>query len=323
MARLRNITTGKTLQLKSNHVFGRSSSNVDTIFDDKRISQIHASIRFEKQGWRVIDHSRNGTRINGRRINSANGKQVSRLDKIDFLNDHECTWQLDDDSPPETFLEAISANVCDITLQHMTLLPNENKPAALLYKLSELKWVFSLDDKEQLLNDGDLISLNDDKTWRLHIEHPIQQTQDIEQEKNIYINNCCFEFTVSADEEHTTLTIHINNTQIHLGERIYHYILLTLARKKLEDFERGIQEESQGWINVEELLRLLRVDCYYLNTQIYRLRKQVEKSVGFSLDVFERRLGCIRFSGKKIAIKKDGYTTIEKSFEKKITAIEQ
>ena len=60
---------GRIYHLKEEMIIGRK--NADLILDDPKISSIHAKIVNEKGEYIVIDfHSRNGTYVNGERINS-------------------------------------------------------------------------------------------------------------------------------------------------------------------------------------------------------------------------------------------------------------
>lgn len=312
MAKLRNISIGKNHYLKPNHIFGRSTSNTDTTIDDKRVSQIHATIRFEGHNWSLIDHSRNGTRVNNKRVNSKTGIRIKKNDRIDFLNDDSAPWILEDDSPPTTFLQATGDECDDITLVDVPVQLNKTNPEALIYSINESEWIASVDGDEKILRNGSLLVLNKNKSWQLNIHKSVLCTIDMDAENKKISKNSTFEFCISADEEHTKLKIIYQNISLDLGERIHHYILLTLARKKIEDYQQGIANESQGWLEIDKLLLMLGVDCYYLNTQIYRIKKQIEKSFGLPIDIFERRTGTksfpgsIRFSGKSVVIHKEG-----------------
>jgi hypothetical protein len=55
--------------------------------------------------------------------------------------------------------------------------------------------------------------------------------------------------------------------------REHAYVLLTLARKRLAD--RGEPLAEQGWIDRDQLLRMLQLDANGLNVAIYRARGQL------------------------------------------------
>ena len=106
----------------------------------------------------------------------------------------------------------------------------------------------------------------------------------------------CFE--VSLNEEHIFLGVALGNGRhLDLGERAHHYAMVTLARRRLADAERGIEPSGQGWIEVERLARMLGIDQSHLNIQIFRARQQLTRALpaGFDTPVLlERRRGEIR-----------------------------
>ena len=104
---------------------------------------------------------------------------------------------------------------------------------------------------------------------------------------------------VSLNEEHVYLCIALSGEhQLDLGERSHHYCLLTLARQRLSDANRGIDSSGQGWLARQQLTRMLGLDTTHLNIQIHRLRQQIARALppGMQLDeVVERRRGELRF----------------------------
>lgn len=105
-------------------------------------------------------------------------------------------------------------------------------------------------------------------------------------------------FRISLDEEHAQLRVSSGQYSVDLGERVHHYCLLTLARRRLHDAGRGIDPTEQGWLHVDELQRMLGIDACHLNIQIFRARKQmacVASEHGWSCDPVERRRGMVRW----------------------------
>lgn len=104
---------------------------------------------------------------------------------------------------------------------------------------------------------------------------------------------------VSLNEEHVFLSIALSGErQLDLGERSHHYCLLTLARQRLRDAERGIDGSGQGWLGRQQLSAMLGIDIGHLNIQIHRACKQIARALppGVQVDaVVERRCGELRF----------------------------
>lgn len=118
-----------------------------------------------------------------------------------------------------------------------------------------------------------------------------------------------FEFHTSQDEEHTFILAHMNCTGVDLGERVHHYLLLLLARQRLNDADKGFDSSNQGWVRVERLSVMLGLCESYVNLQIHRARKQLARFAGSdegAAQLIERRAGEVRFGYANYRIKKAG-----------------
>ncbi len=108
-------------------------------------------------------------------------------------------------------------------------------------------------------------------------------------------------FYVSLNEEHAFLKIALDERrELDLGERVHHYSLLTLARRRLADAGAGMDPSSQGWIEMTELSRMLGIDASHLNIQLYRARNQLARAMppGCRPPILvERRRGELRLAG--------------------------
>jgi hypothetical protein len=108
------------------------------------------------------------------------------------------------------------------------------------------------------------------------------------------------QFQISLNEEHVFLSVAPGAGQpIVLGERSHHYCLITLARRRLADAQRGVEHSGQGWIAIEQLSKMLGMEPGHLNVQIFRARQQIRRALPPEVelgDVVERRRGEIRFS---------------------------
>jgi hypothetical protein len=77
---------------------------------------------------------------------------------------------------------------------------------------------------------------------------------------------------------------------VDLGSRSHNYLLLTLARKRLEDTSNGLPETSCGWTYQEDLVAGLNVEPPALNLDVYRLRQQFGAvGVADAANIIERR----------------------------------
>jgi hypothetical protein len=84
---------------------------------------------------------------------------------------------------------------------------------------------------------------------------------------------------------------------VDLGARSHHYCLVTLARKRLVDASSGMAAADQGWLECQQLAKMLGIDPSHLNIQIYRLRHQVMSArpdMPGLASIVERRRGEVR-----------------------------
>ncbi len=98
-------------------------------------------------------------------------------------------------------------------------------------------------------------------------------------------------FAVSKDEEHVTVVAFHAGGVAELPASNLHYLLLVLARKRLEDRGRAdLDSDEHGWMYVDDLCGKLRLDPSHLNVTIFRLRKQLERlGVADAAGIVERR----------------------------------
>ena len=84
---------------------------------------------------------------------------------------------------------------------------------------------------------------------------------------------------------------------IDLGERTHHYLLLILARKRMEDQQSLAEENEHGWMDKLLICQQIGLDENHLNIHIYRFRKQLIKARPITMQlmqIIERRRGEIR-----------------------------
>jgi hypothetical protein len=115
-----------------------------------------------------------------------------------------------------------------------------------------------------------------------------------------------FSFQVSLNEEHAFLKITLDAwREVDLGERVHHYSLLTLARRRLDDAERGLDPSSQGWVDLLDLAKMLGLEPAHLNIQIHRARKQIAGALPADTRlpaIVERRRGGVRLGALRFQI---------------------
>jgi hypothetical protein len=100
MGRLRHADTGRCCELKRETLAGRSRS-CDVQLEHESASQVHATIRWQAEGWQLQDrNSTNGTWIDGACASRGKTYALVAGSTIRFGPKREESWQMIDDSPP-------------------------------------------------------------------------------------------------------------------------------------------------------------------------------------------------------------------------------
>ncbi len=304
MARLENCLTGEVIVLHVHHTFGRYKTKVETVLTSQDVSKVHASICWEDQQWKVVDHSRNGTWVNKNRLVSKAKQILSVGDVVWFGGSETSAWKVLDVSPPKPMLVSIKPQGSIIELERLCVLPDEEHPELTIYLSEYGDWLCEDAEETRVLQDGDIIQQGQ-TLWKFVAVDMVDST--LTSGKGGGGASLQFRFLVSPDEEHVTLQILQDHKVIDLGERVHHYPLLILARQRLADAQQGFDVSSQGWIDFQEFCSMLRMDYFHLNTQIYRARKQILHSLPNNPHlpkVVERRSGSLRFGSSYLFIQR-------------------
>ncbi|MFT3856935.1 MAG: FHA domain-containing protein [Aquabacterium sp.] len=307
MAVLQNQSTGRRIILRPLHAFGRYAAACQTVMRSADVSQIHARVRWEGVRWELIDQSRNGTTVNGRRVPAGVWIPLEVGAVIRMGADDEAVWTVMCVEPPHTCLFPLDTLAAPIPLRPQgTLLPDEQQAVAEIH-CRDGHWLVEYPEGLDHLVDGAAVRIND-TTWEFVLCPVLQET--VESRDALQIKSpgeVALHFAVSLNEEHTQLRLLHGQQLIDLGERIHHYTLLTLARQRLSDIERSVPALSQGWVSVEQLARMLGVDTGYINIQLFRAKHQVGNALPSDVDfapLIERRRGEIRFGDNAFSIRR-------------------
>ena len=297
MARLENITTGNILVLRHHHIFGRSKSKADTLLVNKDISQVHASFRWDGRSWRVADHSRNGTWLEGSRLIAGKTYVLNLGNTIQLGCSENSTWRVKDLEQPFPVLIPLDGTQAPLKLNKLHVLPDEQNPQLTIYTSAAGQWVYETDAGPNVLRDGDILDAASLK-WQFCCPSVVEATLESKEYQRTSVDEFFFTFHVSLDEEHVFLKLSRGDGVFDLGERVHHYLLLVLARCRMEDARKEVDLESQGWVELSQLSTMLGLDAPHINIQIFRARRQlidVFTDILHLPQVVERRSGSVRF----------------------------
>ncbi|RSZ47513.1 MULTISPECIES: FHA domain-containing protein [unclassified Variovorax] len=306
MAIFRNKLDQRSTVLRPVHAFGRRASVCQTVLQAPDVSQVHALVRWNRHTWEIVDQSRNGTTMNGERLASGRWTALSAGAEVRMGVGDESVWIADDLAPPATCLFPVDGDGIMVALGlRENLLPDDQQPEANVY-FQEGRWMLEHIDGIEHLSDGAMVRTSG-STWEFVLcddlaftsENPIAASAPATADVALH-------FDVSQNEEHTSLNLVAEGKSVPLGERIHHYTLVTLARLRQKDAQRGLAPQSQGWIGLDELSRMLGVEPSYVNIQIFRAKHQILNALPPHLaepPLVERRRGNVRLGNYSFEIR--------------------
>lgn len=292
MATLEESQTKRSVSLPTRAMVGRDPACELTI-DGGRVSREHARIQWQSGGWRLRDlGSRNGTWLNGRRLDSGEDATITVQDRIRF-GDEGPEWVLvDRGAPPISAVnllthQRVTGNATELCLPDGAKI--EAEPPG--------RYALVLGPVRIEAYDGQSLQIGD-TPWRLEL--PGGSPPTIGDPKGTPIEEIGLVFSVSKDEERVSISVRHNGRSHPVPERTFHYVLLTLARARLQDRSEGHSDGECGWRDRQELYKDLATDRESFNKAVSRIRKQFETlGINDARDLVEvwgesRRIGVSR-----------------------------
>jgi hypothetical protein len=297
-----NEMTGDRVELKPIHIVGRNSSSSDTCLPYPIISSLHAYLRWEGAYWVITDFSRNGTFVDGNRLQKGCGMILKLGHRLQFGSNDGQIWRFTDDSKPTQVLVPVSTQAEPIRFERNLFLSGNDSADLSILQDSEGDWILETLGQVRYLQDGDKVTIAGEE-YCFQASKAVELTEIFE--PNLAGPPIRLTFHLSTDEEHTKIRISLGDAQLDLGERGHHYLLATLARKRLADAVAGIDPTAQGWLECEALAIMLGIDVQHVNIHIFRARQQIAKlapSHDELVNIVERRRGGIRLAALPFTI---------------------
>jgi hypothetical protein len=273
--------------LEPEHLIGRSPV-CTLVLEEACVSSQHAVVRWMGDVWELRDlASRNGTFIDGVRLQSPDAKRLVRRSVVAFGQEH-VAWEVLDDTPPQVMAVPLAGGEPVLMEGDLLPLPSDEEPLVTLYRGQDGTWRAEWPDQAtEIVHNGQTMEIGG-RSWRFWCPESLARTAVPDQSEPP--SRVRMKFSVSRDEEHVALQVDSGGKAYDLGTRGHNYLLLTLARHRLEDRERGLPETSCGWIYQDELLDALDVTAQQLNIDVFRIRKQfAEIGVRDPASIVERR----------------------------------
>jgi hypothetical protein len=291
MAKVRELASGETTLVEPEHTFGRaptSSVRIDTGY----VSAQHAALRWSRGRWVLRDlGSRNGTYLNGERLGVREERHVRVGMTFSLGKPNINLWEMVDEAPPSIMAVPVDGGQPVVMIGEFLAVPSSDEPQVTIYRGSEVQWLIERADEAtttitnlQTFTAGAIV-------WRFCCPDEIGETTLASNQHELEVRHLQLAFSVSRDEEHVALRLTCGGRMFEMGSRAHNYLLLTLARRRLEDAANAIPESSCGWVYQEDLIDGLQLaGPSHLNLDVYRLRRQFGAAgVADAANIIERR----------------------------------
>jgi len=278
----------KRCLLGADQVIGREPGAALRL-DDDSVSWRHASVRWTGQAWELQDlGSRNGTFLDGHRI-AAGARALLRMGCQLRFGDADELWRVVDVDPPGTALVDLATGERIFAVDELLAMPEWGEPELFISKQANGFWIAEFGARVWEPQASEVLSIGA-RQYRFEPGAPVYATTTGRGQR-LTPSQMALQFLVSRNEEHVEVKIVHGERSIELRPRAHSYVLLTLARLRVQDQgDQAIDPSSQGWVYQDRLLKMLATTPTQLAVDIYRARKQFsEAGVDEAAQVVERR----------------------------------
>jgi hypothetical protein len=294
---------GKRCVLGADQLIGREPGAAIRL-DDESVSWRHASLRWTGQAWELQDlGSLNGTFLDGQRI-APGARALLRMGCEIRFGDSPESWRLAELDPPGTSLVDVANGERITAFDDLIAAPQSVEPALFISRQANGEWVAECEDRVWEPQAMELITVGA-RQYRFEPGAPVYATTTGRKEQ-LHPLGLGLDFLVSRDEEYVEIAILQGERRIELRPRAHSYMMLTLARLRVQDQTNGsLSDASHGWVQQERLVKMLATTPPLLAVDIYRARKQFsEAGVCDAAQIVERRTTTheLRIGVPKISI---------------------
>jgi hypothetical protein len=290
---LERMGSGETIVLRSRFLVGRSAA-CDLRVDDPRVSGEHVSLRWTGAVWEARDlGSKNGTFLGERRVAAGQRVHLVAGDSLTLgaPRPPAPALVLTDAAPPAASARHVQSGVTRAASGGLIALPDDDHPEVSLVEGRDGRWVIEAEGEARRVSDRETISAGGE-AWILDL--PLGTSSTLEAGATaVTLESIALRFVVSRDEERVDITVACPDRDIELPARSHHYLLVTLARARLAGAETPPVE--RGWLDRDDLCRMLATDELRLNVDVCRARKQFAAlGIQGAANIVDRRTGTGR-----------------------------
>ncbi len=291
MGTLQRTSDSEQVQLKSRCLIGRAAS-CDLRVNAPLVSSEHALVCWVGSGWELRDlGSKNGTFLGKQRLAAGGRSSLIAGDVVSLGGPDGEALVLVEAGPPSAYARHVASGAVRLAAQSLIVLPEESEPLVSVVGSRDGRWLLEDGGVAREVVDRETILVRGEP-WVLELPEAGTATAEAGATTRS-LENTTLRFVVSQNEEHVDLTVVCPDEEILLPPRGYHYLLATLARARLAS--ASLPPAERGWLERDELCRMLATDELRLNVDVCRARKQFAAlSIEGAANVVERRMGTGR-----------------------------
>ena len=202
VARLLHLASRVEHYLSPRHLIGRASACHSRV-SDSSVSGFHAEIFWDGERWFVQDlGSRNGTALGDRTLAKGAQEQLTRGAEL-VLAEH-IRFQLIDDAPPTLSARSAEGEL-RVAEDELLSLPSDEAPELTIYRDLDGRWLVESAAETRPLDEATAVTAGG-TSWRVLAPRLLPATRELSAEP--LIREHTFQFYVSRDGEHVSLTVH-------------------------------------------------------------------------------------------------------------------
>lgn len=242
--------------------------------------------------WYVRDlGSTNGTHVDGYRLAVGERLQLQAGAALVFGDEAE-HWVLEDAGPPIASARTETGEMRRAE-DGLLPLPDAGDPLITLFENRHGRWIVDAGGTAREAIDQEVLEAGGQ--WTLSVppaggDGRVATTHRLGTEMPKLVETIVLRFEVSRDGEYIELSIVQGTTVTVLGARAHYETVLALAQARLRDKKGGVPPAEQGWLYVDDLLVMLKLDLQHFNVNIFRARQNIARAGVIDVgSLFERR----------------------------------
>jgi hypothetical protein len=291
MGAIQEISSGRLRLLEPENLVGRGPPCTLRL-GARYVSTQHALLRWRDVRWELRDlGSLNGTFLDGARVEPGREYSLRCGSIIAFGKASDAAWELTDDSAPGVMAVPLRGGDAVVLDAELLALPSAEEPIATIFRNRDGEWVLEhVHEATVRIVNGQIFQI-DGKPWRFSCPDAVWPTALASASGGVEGRGIELTFRVSRDEEFVELRAACGERQVSLGSRAFNYLLLTLARRRMQDAEAGVPDDACGWVDVDDLSHDPSMAPPQLNLDVFRIRRHFTSArIGDAESIVERRV---------------------------------